>query len=160
MNQLGPDIDKRLNEISRQIGEAETIIETQTQVKDAAWQRAFDFFDEFNRGGKDARFIADDGYTLYRQERQGQPKLDANMLQALIFQRYSKVEATRIWNSITERSVDNTKLEAAVRSQKLDPALVEQCITAPTTTYARIRREWTKEDKERAKIHGIERKGI
>jgi hypothetical protein len=69
-----------------------------------------------------------------------------------------KAQATKVWNAITKRSVDSVALETAVRTKKIPPEMVEQCLTPGTVSYSRIRKEWTKEDREHAKVLGIEPK--
>lgn len=157
MNQISKQSDIKLNKLALEISQADAVIETYTQEKDKAWNEVFDLFDEHGLEGKEARFISVHGCTLARQVRTGSPKLNEEMLQALVFQKYPRAEATRIWNSITKRVVDSTALEAAVRQQKIDPELVEQVMEEGKVSFARIRREWTKEDKEKARIMGIEK---
>lgn len=155
MNQISARSDKLLNKASRELGEAEALIEAGTLKKDNAWESINETFNEHGLEGKETRFIADDGFYLQRQERNGSPKLDEEKLEALIFQTYPKAEANRIWNSITVRKVDGVKLEAAERTGKLSASLIHECITPAKKTYARIRQPWTKEDKEKAQIFGV-----
>lgn len=157
MNQISARSDKTLNKLSREIGEGEALIEAGTLKKDNAWDSVNEVFNEFSLEGKEARFIADDGHYLQRQERSGQPKLDEDQLYSLIQQTYPKGEATKIWNSITVRKVDSVNLEAAVQLGKLPAALVNNCITPAKKTFARVRQPWTKDDKERAKVLGVEK---
>lgn len=155
IHQFGPNNDKNLNSLSVSIGDAEARIEKADQDKDTAWEQVFSIFDELPSAGD--RFLASDGHTLTRQKRAGSVKLNKEMLQALIFQNYERPEATRIWNSITIRTVDSTALEAAKRTGKITADIIDQCMTISPDTFARIRPEWTKEDKERVRILGIER---
>ena len=121
-------------------------------------RRAFELFDEFGLTGKDARFIASNGYSLARQVRNGSPQLDEVKLRDLIFRVYSdRKQAVKIWNLITERKVSSALVEKAVRTGKLDAELVSECISVPEPTFVRVRREWTKEDKERTQIFGVVR---
>lgn len=155
MNQFGPEIDKSLNEASHKIGEAEETIEKATKEKDDNWEIVKDIFAELG-GDKRLRFVADDGHHLTLQYRDGSPKLDEAMLQALIFQKFDNQKATLIWNSITKRTIDNTALEAAIRTKKLPQSILDQCLTPAKEITARIRKEWTKADRERARILGIQ----
>lgn len=157
MNQFSKNTDVRLHNISHRIGQAEKEIEEATTRKDEAWDEAKDLFGELAEDMPSPRFIADDGYTLTLQRREGTPKLDEAMLQALLFQQLDKAAATKLWNSVTKRVIDSNALEAAIRTQKISPEIVEQCMTPATVSYARVRRSWTKEDRERAKIFGIEK---
>lgn len=159
MNQLSKATDRKLNELSRALGVAESLIETGTKTKDEAWVQVVDAFAEFDPENK--RFIASDGHSLDYQMRQGAPKMDTDKLKELIFSRYAPVKAKRIWKSITQEvvTVNNTLLEAAVLSGKVDGNLVQECITVPNPTFARVRREWTHDDKEKAALFGIVKEG-
>lgn len=154
MNQFSKNNDIKLNKLSLQIGQAEAVIETYTQEKDEAWEEVKALMFEVSQE-KSPRFIASDGYSLQLQFREGTPKLDEAMLQALLFQRVERREATKLWNQITKRVIDPVALEAAVRTQKVPQDIVDECLTPAKGTHARIRREWTKDDKERARILGI-----
>ena len=156
MNQFTANADTRLNAASRKIGEAKRRIEEATQDHDKFWEEVVALFGELAEADVNPRFIADDGYFLTYQRTERSPSLNEEMLQSLIFQTMPKAEATKVWNSITKRSVDSTALEAAVRMKKIPGELVEQCLKPGTVSYSRIRKEWTKEDRERAKIFGIE----
>jgi hypothetical protein len=156
--QISIQADQRLNLLSRQIHHSEEKIEQAIQDKDQSWEMVMGVFDEFDLAGAERRFIADDGFYLYLQERNSSPKLDEEKLHALIFQNYSPAKANRIWNSITTQKIDTTKLEAAQQLGKIDANLINQCIKPGTKSFARIHNEWTKDDRERAAIFGIEKK--
>lgn len=155
MPQFTKAIDVKLNGLSREIGAAVKDIEEATQRKDQSWNDVIVYFDEVGQNDFSPRFIAEDGHYLQLQAREGKPSLDEDMLQALIYQRFPKAEASKIWNSITKRVLDNTALEAAVRTGKVPEELVSECMTPAKVSYARIRNKWTKEDRERARILGI-----
>ena len=156
MPQFTKNADLRLNTASRKIGEAKRRIEEATQDHDKSWEEVVALFGELAESDKNPRFIADDGHFLTYQRSERSPTLNHEMLQSLLFQTLPKNEATKVWNSITKRTVDSTALEAAVRMKKIPSEIVEQCLTPGTVSYSRIRKEWTKEDRERAKIFGIE----
>lgn len=156
MTQFTANTDLRLNAASRKIGEAKRRIEEATQDHDKFWEEVVSLFGELAEADKNPRFLADDGHFLTYQRSERSPTLNEEMLQSLIFQTMPKAEATKVWNSITKRSVDSTALEAAVRMKKIPSELVEQCLKPGTVSYSRIRKEWTKEDRERATILGIE----
>lgn len=151
--QISDVADRELNKLSARIGKDDEEIELATEDKNKAWEEVFNYFSEFNTEG---RFIAADGHTLTRQERQGSPKLDEEKLMFMLKAKLTPRQFTIIWNKITEQKVSSTKLEHAIQAGLVPHELVDECITVPPVTYARVRRNWTKEDKERARIFGIE----
>ena len=155
-SQFGPKTDAKLNSLSRYIGSAEERIEEATEAKNKAWENVFEFMDEFAKEGKQARFLASDGYFLFKQPVNRTPKLDETKLYELIQEKYSVSKAKAIWETITERKVSSIALEQAIQSHKLPAELVDRCLTVPETTYSRIRKLWTKEDIERAVVLGIQ----
>lgn len=153
--QLGPNVDKKMNELSTQIGEANAVIEEAVRRHDEAWAEVVEVFNEFVVEGKEARFVAADGHYLYKQPRKGGTSLDELRLKTLIFQAHERAEATKIWNSITVRKVDNELLEAAVQTRRLDSELVDSCIEKKPDSFSRIRKTWTKEDRIKAEVLGL-----
>lgn len=157
VNQVSARTDKALNQLSQDIGKAVAKIQEGTMEKDTAWESVFESFKEHDLEGKYARFIASDGFYLQRQERKGSVSLNEKQLYQLLLERYGKAKADRVWNSITIKKVDSIQLEAAIQSGKIDGDMVKECLTTGNPTYARVREEWTKEDKERAAALGIQK---
>lgn len=155
MNQFSNLADTILDRLSVEIGEAEKKIEEGEKEKDNAWVEIFDLFDEFGKEDKEARFIASDGHTLSRQMRQRTSKLDSDAVKRAVFDFYNTVIANRVWNSITDRVVNPEKLSEALLHGKISIEAVKDLLPKTTTAPARVRTEWTKEDKERAAIFGI-----
>lgn len=151
--QISKVVDRELNKLSARIGKDKNDIEVATSDMDKAWDEVFNYFAEVNSGGK---FIASDGYTLNRQERQNAPKLDEEKLMLFLKANLKPRQFTILWNRITEQKVNSTKLEHAIQAGLIPHELVDQCITVPDVTYARVRNKWTKEDRERARILGME----
>lgn len=156
LRQISPQADKSLHKLSREIGRAEALIEEGTQLKDESWKEVFEAFSEFDV--EEPKFIADDGFTLTRQSRQGSPKLDEAKLEELLKQEFPETSTfNRLWNQITDRKVNTLKLEQAVQAGKVPAHILETAITMPPLIYARVRRAWTKQDAERAHIFGVEK---
>lgn len=155
MTQISEIADKTLNQKSREIGQSKKIIEEQEKKFDEAWEEVFSIFEEFNLSGNKARFIANDGFYLYKQTRPGKSSLDEEKLYAMIFQKYTPRKAQRIWNSITSLKIDSKKLEAAVQTGLIEAEIVNECVSTSDESHPRIRNEWTKEDREKAAVLGI-----
>lgn len=155
MKQISPQADKSLHKLSREIGRAEALIEEGTKIKDESWTEVFEAFQEF--AVEEPKFIADDGFTLTRQSRQGQPKLDEAKLEQMLREEMNESTFNRLWNQITDRKVNTLKLEQAVQAGKIPAHILESAITMPPLTYARVRRPWSKEDAEKAGIFGVEK---
>lgn len=155
MTQISPMADGELHALSRLIGESDELLAKVTELKNDRWDRVFELMAEFDK----PYFIANDGYTLSRQRRQGAPKLDEDLLYHLLMGKFTKAQVRKIWDAITEPKVSSVKLEAAVQNGVIPPEIIAKCITEPEPTYARVRREWSKQDHERARIFGIERRG-
>lgn len=153
MTQFGPEADSQLNQLSHTVGEKKAFIELATKEHDDAWKEIFSIFDEFV--GHEPRFLANDGYYLYRQTRQASPKLDEAKLKRILFERLPEEEASLVWNAITEQRVNTTFLEAAVQKKAISAAMVDECITTPKPTENRIRQPWTAEDKIKAQVLGL-----
>lgn len=154
MNQISALADRELNALSRRIGKAETEIKEATKTKDESWDQVFNYMAEFDN----PRFIADDGFTLTRQARQGTPKLDEQKLLDLLMQELGPKPAEKIWNTITDRKVNSLKLEKAVQSGMVSAQILDAAISTPDPIYARVRTPWSKGDEERAVIFGVEKK--
>lgn len=156
MPQISKSADKKMNKLSRDIGAAEAAIDAATSEKDAAWVEAFDILDEFDTA-EGTRFIADDGHALTRQKRQGSPKLNEEALMQRLRAQPGMTEKKfqLLWGRITTRTIMSELLEQAVREGKIPLQLVQECMTVPAPTFARIRREWTKEDAEKAQIFNV-----
>lgn len=154
MNQLSEMSDKILNELSHKIGEAETQITQASAVKDKSWEDVFAYLGEFNQN----YFIADDGYVLHKQERSSSPKLDEGELYRLLLARFNKTTVNAIWKRITVPKVDPLKLEEVVKEGLLPADIIDKAITQPPPIYARVRRPWSKQDEERARVFGVEKK--
>lgn len=155
--QISPKNDAALNDLSRRIGREKKKIEEATAEHDALWTEVLDIFDEFGREGRAARFIANDGFYLFKQTNGPKPQLDATGLKEAIFSKYSATKAQRIWNEICEQSVNSALLEAAIQKKRLPAELVAPFITEKNGGFSRIRREWTADDKEKAVLFGIEK---
>lgn len=155
LKQISPQADKILHKLSREIGRADGIIKEATKEFDDAWVAVFDLMAEFDTDG---RFIADDGHYLQRQSRQGSPKLDEAKLEQLLRDEFDYQKFSRIWNLITDRKVNTLKLEQAVQAGKIPAKFLEVAITMPPLTYARVRRPWSREDAEKARIFGVEKR--
>lgn len=155
MNQIGPTVDAKLNKASVDIGAAKALIEQKEKELAEVWELVFNLFDE---GSSIDRFVASDGYTLVRQWSESPATIDEARLKEDIFAAYDSARATRIWNDITDRRVNRDKLSHLVVRGRLDSALVAKHIGAKGKRASRVRREWTKEDKEKAAIFGIELK--
>lgn len=155
MNQISNKADKSLHKLSREIGRAEALIAEGTELKDESWREVFEAFSEFDV--EEPKFIADDGFTLTRQSRQGAPKLDEAKLEQMLREEMEQGAFNRLWNQITDRKVNTLKLEKAVQEGKIPAKVLDTAITMPPLTYARVRRPWSKEDAERARIFGIEK---
>ena len=159
MKQLSTNTDKKLHKLSRDIDKAEAQIKEGETLKDDSWKEVFDHFSEF--GVEEPIFIADNGWTLVRQARQGSPKLDEAKLEQLLREEAADERGfNRLWNLITDRKVNSLKLEQAVQAGKVSAKILETAITMPPLTYARVRRLWSKEDAERAHIFGVEKREI
>lgn len=155
IRQISTQADKNLNKLSREIGRAETLIEEGTKLKDDSWKDVFDAFSEFDID--EPKFIADDGFTLTQQSRQGKPKLDEAKLEQMLKEEIGdQGKFNRLWDQITDRKVNTLKLEQAVQAGKIPAKVLETAITMPPLTYARVRRVWSKEDAEKARIFGVE----
>ena len=154
LRQISPQADKSLHKLSREIGRAEALIKEGTEIKDESWDHVFELMSEFDT---DPKFIADDGFTLTRQSRQGSPKLDEAKLEELLRAEMDQNKFNKLWNQITDRKVNTLKLEQAVQAGKIPAKVLETAITMPPLTYARVRRPWSKEDAEKARIFGIEK---
>ena len=155
LRQISPQADKSLHKLSREIGRAEALIQEGTEIKDESWKQVFDHFSEFDV--EEPKFIADDGFTLTRQSRQGSPKLDEAKLEEMLREVMPQGKFNMLWNQITDRKINTTKLEKAVQAGKVPAKFLEVAITMPPLTYARVRRPWSKEDAEKARIFGIEK---
>lgn len=157
MPQVSKIADEKLNSLSRSIGKADKLIIEATAEKVEAWNEVFEIIDEFST---DPRFIANDGFSLVRQARQGAPRLDQSMLYEKLKEAVGEgAKLTRLWNSITEegvRTVNPVLLDVAIKRNQIDQGLANSCTTTPEVTYARVRRAWTKEDREKAALYGIE----
>lgn len=151
--QISKVADRELHKLSARIGKDDNEIAIATEDKDKAWEEVFNYFSEFDSGG---RFIAADGHTLTRQERQNAPKLDEEKLMFLLKSKLTPRQFNSLWKKITEVRVSSTKLEHAIQAGLVAHELVDECITVPPVTYARVRRPWTKEDKEKARMYGME----
>lgn len=157
IHQLSERSDKLLNALSKRIGRARKTIDEATLEFDVAWEEAKSVFAEHGQVNG-TRFIASDGHTLAWQKSTHSPKLDEEKLKELVFSKYSKWKATRIWNKITVtiQQPSIALLEAAVGNGIIDPELVGSCIDTPPPTFSRIRKDWTKHDTELVVIYGIE----
>lgn len=153
MKQISANADKELNKLSRDIGKAEAQIKEGTELKDTSWDKVFEWMSEFD---SDPKFIADDGHTLTRQSRQGSPKLDEEKLYQLLVANLPPAKMKNLWNQITERKINSLKLEQAVQAGKIPAKFLETAITMPPLIYARVRRAWSKEDAEKARMYGVE----
>lgn len=157
MPQISKDADVKMNKLSRDIGKAEVKIAEGTTEKDAAWTEAFEILDEFDTE-EGAKFITDDGHTLTRQRRQSAPRLNEDLLVQKLkaMPNMTDKKFQNLWGRITTRTIMSELLEVAVREGKVPLQIVQECMTVPAPTSARIRREWTKDDAEKAKIFGVE----
>lgn len=158
MNQISPMADKQLNKLSRLVSEAEAQIKDATKTKEEAWDRVLEFFAEFGMDGtegKEMHFVADDGHTFAPYLRRGTPKLDEDKLYKKLMDRYPG--GARLWSQITVKkvTVNTVMLEQFIQLGKIDAALVDECLTVPEPGITRLHPEWTKEDRQRAKILGI-----
>lgn len=158
MHQISEMADAALNRISRTIGRATAQIKEAEKEFNEAWEEAFETFDEFGLEGKEARFIADDGYYIARQVQQRPTKLDDDLIQLAIFRHYGKTKGKAIWESITVRKVDPAALQKALLTGEIEPSAVENLLPEMKSTPRRVRDEWTKADAEKAIIFGIEKK--
>lgn len=150
MHQFGPTADKMLNARSRRIGQIQRLQEKLQVRFNETWEGIFDTFNEFGRD----RFIAADGHTLARERREGVAKLDEDGLVNAIYANYPKHVASRILNRIsrTKRVIDSEALKREVLEGKIPADLVEQFVKVGNPVDARVRRAWSKEDKQRAQI--------
>ena len=151
MTQFNEAADSSLNNLEDALAYTlEKILQYESE-KDRLWGIIFETFTKAGLSGA-ARFVCQDGFTLAREVRAGQPRLDQEKLQALLVHKLGELEATKIWNRITTRtvtiSVDEAKLERAVKSGVLTPAVVQAAITPGRETTARTRRKTSKEDKK------------
>lgn len=174
--QVTTAIDKKLNRASRTIGRADKAIATHEEKRKNAWELFITSANDHN--DPRLRFVADDGHYMTLQWRQGNPKrndpLLRQKLQALVqdaewraehFQPaegeepFSADEAFwNIWDSITDQTVNSEKLEAAYQAGRIPAEVLEETITVPDPTYARIRQPWTKDDANRAVVFGVTQK--
>lgn len=150
LNQIDPDTDAIMHRLSPRIGEAKQKIEEATLEFDVAWIQVFELLEQAGL----TRFLAKDGFALNKQKVQGAAKLDEQRLHDAIFSFFKPRRATIIWNKITvqERHVDSILLERAVLEGFVGEAMLEECVVVPEPVFHRIRREWTKGDKERAQV--------
>lgn len=158
MHQISELADRELHAISRQIGKAAKQIEEGQKDFDSSWISAFDLFDEFGLEGKEARFIADDGHVLARQMRSRTSKLDDQEVLRALQSYYSEKEVKRLWRLITTPVVDPTKLQAAILAGKIAGDSIDSALPQTTQSPARVRTEWSKQDKNRAVVLGVEKK--
>lgn len=153
LHQFGAAVDKRLNQISERIGVAVVKIAEATRDKDAAWEEATSIFQEFDQIVP--RFIAKDGHYLSWQSRRSTPKLNAEKLYQLMIDKFGENRAKNIWWRITVRTVDSRLLEIAAQRNHEMAQLIDQALTVPPDSKARVREEWTAEDRNRAEIFGL-----
>ncbi len=143
--------DKRLDELESALFHTLGVIENHEQEKDVLWKSIFDAFTDAGLSGA-ARFVCRDGFTLSREVRVGQPRLDSEKLYDQLKDALGVFEANKIWKRITTRtvtvSVDEAKLERAVKSGLITPAVVQEAISLGKETTARTRRKTSKEDKK------------
>lgn len=160
MSQISPAADKKLNEYSRKIGDAEERRAAAQTDFDATWAAVVEVFSEFDKRG--IKFLADDGYTIHDQRRAGTPRLDKEKLEELLITRLGERKGKQMWNQITvvTRTVDMGLLEAMSRTGKIPADLVDECITVGEDTFARVRRKFTKEDINEARALGIVVDGV
>lgn len=153
MNQLSKQIDKRLNELSREIGEEEEVIGTATKHFDEMWEECFSLMGEVDKDW----FLAEDGFVLSKQKRDKKPLLDEAKLYNELLKIYGKQKMRKVWANITKRVVDTTLLEKAVQDRIVDAAIIVECVTEQPPSYARVRRPWSRKDEERAVIFGVKK---
>ena len=152
-SQVSETTDNKLKEHSHIIGTADGAIEIATKHKTEAWDAILEIFDELSFTGP---FYTEEGRTLMLQPRAGGTKLDQEKLERLMRENLGN-RFNGLWNSITTKTVDATLLDRMVRTGKIPGDMVDQCIEQKPSTFARIRREFTKEDTEKAKmLYGIE----
>lgn len=152
--QISPAADRKLNTMSRKIGQADVVIEEQTNIKKRAWEEIDETLQEFNKS--DVRFLADDGEYLTLSLRRGKVSLDEKMLslklQAL---KDSSAKFRALWRSITVPVVDPNLLESARNAGKIPQEILNECLTTGADTIAHLRQPWTADDKNRARVLGI-----
>lgn len=167
--------DKKLHRASRAIGRADKVIAEQESKRKSAWDFFIETADKIN---PKFRFIADDGHHMTLQWRQGSPKRNDQLLRQKLMalvqdaewraQHFQPAEGEEpftadeafwnLWESITDQTVNNEKLEAAYQAGRIPAQILEDVIITPDPTYSRIRQPWTKDDQNRAVIFGVERK--
>lgn len=148
VNQISETTDKALKSASLLIGEQDAAIEEATKTKEETWTKILELFDELNFTGP---FYTEEGRTLMLQSRSSAPKLDAAKLERLMREQMG-TKFNGLWNLITDKTVNTTALERAVNTGKIPGHIVDACIEQKTPTFARIRREFTKEDAEKAQV--------
>lgn len=156
-SQISETTDKKLKAESLKIGAADAQIEAAQAQKDWAWESILEIFDELGNTGP---FYTEEGRTLMLQARNSPPKLDQLKLERLLRERMGN-KFNGIWNAITNKTVDTALLERQVLTGKIPGDILEACMEYKPVTFARIRREFTKEDTERAAtLYGIEPKKV
>lgn len=150
-SQFSPNIDKRLDELDHRLGFDEWLIKRYTADKDEAWEQVLSYMAEFPDV---TRFLGSDGYVLNKQARQGTPALDAEELRRRLMALNPK-GFVRLWNAITIKVPDPLLVEKAMQRGRIPAEVVHASMNVPPISYARVRREWTKEDVNRAVIFDV-----
>jgi hypothetical protein len=158
VDQYSPANDKKLHTLAGTIGFARRLSERAGQMHDEAWEKVRGIFNEFPDKGK--RFIADNGYYMQDQWKNGTTKWYFDILYEKMHEHFPVPEdLRREWNAITDpapRVVNPTKLERRVRLGKIPQELVNQAYITGEGSWARIFQPWTKEDVNRAVVYGIQ----
>lgn len=155
MDQASPASDKKLHELSQRIGFAKGLIGRATVIHDTAWETVRSLFAEHPKLGK--RFLANDGFYLQDQRKEGTSKLVESELYEKMNKHWEDDPETfkRMWVRVTSqpaRVVDSFKLEREVNKGNIPTELYKSCIHTPDPTYSRIHQSWTKEDYNRAVV--------
>lgn len=149
MNQIGPVIDRRLNDL---VGKAKNDKEKGEEFE-AGYRKAceeiFSLFDE----GNIERFVSNNGWTFQRITRQT-IQLDEDKLHRVLIENFGEARAKALWRRITKPVVDKTLLAQAVDRGHIPQALANQALEAKTSLVPSLK-QWTKEDREKAEIYGI-----
>jgi hypothetical protein len=149
-HQLSDRTDKLMNALSERIGFDEFLLQHFGADKDAAWEEVLAFMEEHDI----PRFIAEDGHYLQKQNRQQSPKINEEMLKQRL-EAWNPTGFARLWNSVTVKRPDPTLLEKAIQRGRIPAEILHMCMEVPPLGYARVRKEWTKDDWNRAVVFDV-----
>jgi hypothetical protein len=145
-SQFDPQTDERLNYLDAQLADALARIAVAEGDKAEAWESIYATFDTVVPPGAPVRFIAASGMTLARQVTDPEERVNEAKLEEVL-----RGVDSALWESVSTpiwgRKLDMVKLERAIATGRIDPALVKQAIEKPKSVTSKHRRIATPEDK-------------